>query len=774
MPGETVWRVPSLRRRRRRAAVRRAGPARASAAASPHRRRRAPRSARLCRRLDGIPLAIELAAAWVRALTPAQIAAGLDDRFRLLVGGPRGVVARQQTLRGVDGLEPRPARRRRPGRVPPARRVRRRLHARRGPGRLRRRSAGPATTRGARRPVPAGRQVAGRDERREATARPATACSRRSASTPRARLDDAGETAAAPRSPPRPLPGPGRAWPSPSWTTPTRTAGWPAWRPTAATCAAALEWGLAAAPIPTRARERGRRLAAALLGSGTCTATPTRASTSSTGRSHAAPGERSPLQTRLLGGVAPVALGAGQLTSADEHVARARDRPGERRRAAARPAASRRRPGLRLRLRRRHPAGRAGPGAGRGRRRRLRRRVRPPSCRRHARQPDRHAEAAAMAGELGARTLPRGERVLRRHGLACVVGRAVHRRPAGRRGACHRGTGHRRAAGRLLHVGHAVSNLALVKCVTGEIDAGRKLMEPMVRRSRGRARRRAASLEWPRPCAACCWPATSTARTSGTGATWYAEGAARQPGRGAVPARSGRRAAPPGPTATMPRDHRRAGRRRWPAGSASRTSRPRPSRAGHLAVRRRARAAQDLHHRALAIRVDHGLRTFAVDSLEALAALGRPPTGASPRPSGSSPPRTPPAAHGLRTGRRSTSPPATAMLAGLPPRSATPGSTRSGRPRAPRCRSTRRSPTSAGPGAAAAVRPRAGPASPRPSSTWCGCIVEGLSNPEIGERLFIGRGTVKTHLSHVYAKLGVANRTELATPAARHLHRPGA
>lgn len=53
---------------------------------------------RICKRLDGIPLGIELAAAWVRTLAPTQIADGLDDRFRLLVGGQRGVVARQQTL----------------------------------------------------------------------------------------------------------------------------------------------------------------------------------------------------------------------------------------------------------------------------------------------------------------------------------------------------------------------------------------------------------------------------------------------------------------------------------------------------------------------------------------------------------------------------------------------------------------------------------------------------------------------------------------------------
>jgi predicted ATPase/DNA-binding CsgD family transcriptional regulator len=52
----------------------------------------------VCRRLDGIPLAIELAAAWVRMLSPSQIDAALDDRFRLLVGGPRSADPRQQTL----------------------------------------------------------------------------------------------------------------------------------------------------------------------------------------------------------------------------------------------------------------------------------------------------------------------------------------------------------------------------------------------------------------------------------------------------------------------------------------------------------------------------------------------------------------------------------------------------------------------------------------------------------------------------------------------------
>jgi len=111
VPGETVWRVPSL-------AV--------PDAATPHNvdsverseatqlfleRARRARSdlvltddaadavVRICRRLDGIPLSIELAAARCRSLTFEQIARELDDRFRLLTGGARTVMERQQTLK---------------------------------------------------------------------------------------------------------------------------------------------------------------------------------------------------------------------------------------------------------------------------------------------------------------------------------------------------------------------------------------------------------------------------------------------------------------------------------------------------------------------------------------------------------------------------------------------------------------------------------------------------------------------------------------------------
>jgi predicted ATPase/class 3 adenylate cyclase len=57
--------------------------------------------ATVCRQLDGLPLAIELAAARTRALSVEQIAARLDARFRLLTGGSRTASPRQQTLRGA-------------------------------------------------------------------------------------------------------------------------------------------------------------------------------------------------------------------------------------------------------------------------------------------------------------------------------------------------------------------------------------------------------------------------------------------------------------------------------------------------------------------------------------------------------------------------------------------------------------------------------------------------------------------------------------------------
>ncbi|WAL66122.1 BTAD domain-containing putative transcriptional regulator [Amycolatopsis cynarae] len=55
----------------------------------------------ICRRLDGMPLAVELAAARLRSMSAAQIAERLDDRFRLLTSGSRSALPRQRTLRAV-------------------------------------------------------------------------------------------------------------------------------------------------------------------------------------------------------------------------------------------------------------------------------------------------------------------------------------------------------------------------------------------------------------------------------------------------------------------------------------------------------------------------------------------------------------------------------------------------------------------------------------------------------------------------------------------------
>ncbi len=96
--GEATWRVPSLALAD--AAIELfADRARLAQAGFTIGSDNAATVAEICGRLDGMPLAIELAAARVRALSLAEILEGLHDRFRLLTGGARTAVRRQQTLR---------------------------------------------------------------------------------------------------------------------------------------------------------------------------------------------------------------------------------------------------------------------------------------------------------------------------------------------------------------------------------------------------------------------------------------------------------------------------------------------------------------------------------------------------------------------------------------------------------------------------------------------------------------------------------------------------
>jgi non-specific serine/threonine protein kinase len=96
--GETTYAVPTLAEGE---AVRLFADRATAASGSFRINGQAAAVASICRRLDGIPLAIELAAARVRTLPVEVIAQRLDDRFRLLTGGDRTALPRQQTLRAL-------------------------------------------------------------------------------------------------------------------------------------------------------------------------------------------------------------------------------------------------------------------------------------------------------------------------------------------------------------------------------------------------------------------------------------------------------------------------------------------------------------------------------------------------------------------------------------------------------------------------------------------------------------------------------------------------
>jgi DNA-binding CsgD family transcriptional regulator len=171
--------------------------------------------------------------------------------------------------------------------------------------------------------------------------------------------------------------------------------------------------------------------------------------------------------------------------------------------------------------------------------------------------------------------------------------------------------------------------------------------------------------------------------------------------------------------------------------------------------------ALELHHRALGIRVDHGLRQSFPESLEALAALAA--SGGQHEHAA----RLLAAAGRARTDLSCPLPPVDqpahdALLAGLRATGGFPDSSRAG--------------AELGVDDAVSYARRSRGTRDRPTSGWgsltpaerevVDLAVGGLTNPDIGARLFMSRSTVKAHLSHVYAKLGVANRTELAAAVA--------
>lgn len=748
VPGEAVWRVPSLAEDEALALfVERASLVRpwftldTSSEAAVRT---------MCARLDGIPLALELAAAWLRTLTPQQIEAGLDDRFALLVRGPRRAVARQQTLAASiawshDLLDE------------PDRMVFRRLAVFSGGFTL---DAARSVTEGSLdalgRLVDKSLVVA---EQRDGAARYRMLETIREYAADR--LREAGEAAAI-RD--RHL---DHFLAFAEAAEPELDRDKDAWRalvePDRDNLRAALEWGLAAEDP-----ERGRRLAAALWwlwnlhGQGHEGLEMLRRAI---GR---APTDRSPLQARLLTGIgliadttAPFDIDAVQrgleiATECGEERLRARclallalvrfyvdfdaawafSEDTERAAEASGDELSadgvRALRGIILHLRDRHDEARGLLRA---------------ATKGLVRRADRGMAATAVGFESSS-ALYTGEVAAARR----LAERAV--RIAEPLGDYHR-------------VGTTRSQLALLHGVGGDIQGGLRLMEPFLRLVEGAdtevfvpgmARAMGTLHLWRGDLVEAVRWFEREAPSSGPAADTHVTALAL-PGFGEALRRLGRR---DDAAAVLDRAVTLTRRMDMPRVLADALEQQ-----AHLVAAEDPDRAVDLHHEALAVRVEHGLRVLWVDSLDALATLmtriGRfadavrvlAAAGAAREAMGC--PRHPVEAPAYDQ----TVAEARAALGDEPFAKAFDDG--AGMTLDEVVAYVRRTRGSRG-------RPSSGWASLTPTELdVVRLVVEGLNNPEIGTRLFMSRGTVKTHLSHVYAKLGVANRTELATLASARL-----
>ena len=706
--------------------------------------------------LDGIPLALELAAAWVRTLTPQQVEAGLDDRFSLLVRGPRGAQRRQRTLAGsidwshalLDEID---------------RIVFRRLAVFAGTFGLaaaRALCAGGTVT--AAEVLPAlGRLV---DKSLVVAEERAGESRYRLLETIRAyaaaRLVEAEEDAALRE---RHL----------AWylrfveaAKADRELDADRWRRVLHieydNLRAALEWGLAAEEPGA-----GRELAASLAWLWHLD----RRGREGIGFLHRAidraPNERSRLQARLMTGLALVADTAGPLDveydAATRAVELAADAGDEGLRALC----------LNLlavgsfytdldeawRLcEQAHVAARAGRNTFvLGGARALQAIIL------HLR--DRHAEAEAIIDESVRQCLQHHRGVLSTLLTYQADGALAGGDPARALDLAAQALLVAEPLGDYLRVGLARSVLAQIKALTGDLAGAAEVIDPVLRLVEGVEDEvfvpgldhavAVLSMRRDDPQAAVTWLQRAAASTDRGVATWLAGRAL--PRLGAALAAAGRH------------DEAVAALDRA-VDVARRLQLPGPLAEAYAAQAELAAAEPDgltraveLHHAALTIRVDHGLRAAQPDSLEALARIG---AAIQPAPddvrvlhaAGSARAKT-----GLPRGtgqQRAYDSTAANLRRAL-------GEPAFDRAAAEGARLT----LDQGVEYARRARGRRG----RPATGWPSLtptelevvrlVSDGLTNPQIAARLFMSRGTVKTHLSHIFTKLDTANRTELAAAA---------